>query len=141
MTRHSKPLLTKSKMSQLISLVLLICGNEIPMVLDGLIQKFSSVFWPKSTLICLPLFRLRKGKPRSPCTHLLMEALAWLASKMRFWPICSLHITKSFDPIVVVDNERCYILVRLVSSNLYIFRYGYLLIGISPKRSGQWWYW
>ena len=136
---YNKPLLTKSKMLQLIIPVLVICGWGLLVVINGFIPILSPTFRPKSALILLPLFWLPKGKSRSPCPHLSMEALAWLASAMIFSTNPALPIVIYFEPIVVVDNERFYILVRLVSVDWYICQDGYLLSVISPKRSGQVW--
>ena len=113
-TCHGEPLLTELKMLQLISLVLVICGCGLLMVLDGFISILSSAFWTKSTLILLPLFRLQKGDSRSLCPRLSMEALTWFASVVSLPPNCALTRSRSFDPIVTADNERCFVLVRLV---------------------------
>ena len=106
-TYHSKKLMTESEMSQFLILFLVICGHGLPMVLDGFIPIFSSAFHPKSTLILFPIFQLPKGKSQSPCPHISMEALVWLASAMILSPNCALPIAISFDPTVVADNERC----------------------------------
>ena len=110
------PCFTKSKISKLLSLVLVTCGRGIPMVLYGFIPILSSVFRPKSTLILLPLFRLPKGNPQSLCPHISTKALAWLASSMILLPNHALPISIYFDAIVVSDNKRCSILVQLVSA-------------------------
>ena len=112
---HGKTLITESKILQLISMVLVTCGRVLLMVFDGFIVIFSSTFLPKSTLISLPLFRLPNRKSQSPFLRLSMEVLAWLASTMILSPNCALYITRSFDSIVTADNERCSVLVRLVS--------------------------
>ena len=114
---NGKPLMTKSKTSQLLSLVLVICGRWLPMVLNVVIPILSSTFCPKSTLILLPLLWLLKGDPWLPWPHLSIEALACLASMMSLLPNCTLPIVKYSDPIVVTDNKRCSILVRSVSVN------------------------
>ena len=111
------------------------------MVLDGFIPILSSAFRLKSTLILLPLFRLHKGNYRSPFPCLSMEALDWLAFIMGLSPKRVLPIARSFDPIVITGNNICSILVRLVSANLSVIDYWYLVIVISPKYSGQWWCW
>ena len=53
---------------------------------------------------------------------------------------CTLPIVISFDPIVVSDNKRCSILVRLVSSNWSIVGMGIPLAVFIPKID-KWWYW
>ena len=53
---RSDILMTKSKISQLIRLVLVTCGHGLPMDLNGFIAILSSTFRPKSTIIPLPLF-------------------------------------------------------------------------------------
>ena len=137
---HVTPLLTESKMLQFLSMVLVICGCGILMALDGFIPIFSSVFRLKSTLILIPLFRLPKGKSQSLCPCISIEALAWLASVMRFSTNHTLPISSSFDSIVVSENNRCSILVRLVSANWSVVEDVYFLSGIYPKWSGQWYY-
>ena len=97
-------------------------------------SNFSSVFRPKSTLIPLPLFRISKGKYQSPCTHLSVEYLPWLASTIRLLPNLALPITSSFDRLVVANNKICSILVRLVSVDWSLYQYGYLLMVFLPNR-------
>ena len=121
MTCHSKHLITKSQMSQLLILVLVICGHGLLMVLDVLIPILLSAFCPKSTLVSLPIFWLLKWNPQSHYPHLSMEATNWLASTIILSPNRTLPIVSYFEPIVVTDNKRCSILVQLVSSNWSVF--------------------
>ena len=87
------------------------------MDIDGFIAILSSTFRPKSTLIPLPLLRLPKVNFRSLCPCLSIEVLVWLDSLVILYPNHALPIARSFNPISTDGNERCFILVRLVSVN------------------------
>ena len=113
-------------MLQLPFLVLVIFGHGILVVLNGFIPISSYVFRPKSALILLSLFLLPEGNYQSPCARISMEYLDCLAYTMSLSPNRALIITRNFNPIVITDNKRCYILVRLVSTNfsvvnMYVF--------------------
>ena len=112
---QGKTLLIKSKMLQLLSMVPVTCGHGLPMALDGFIPFFSSAFRLTSRLVFLQLFQISKRNYQTPCTRLSMEVINWLASVMRFLTYRALHIASSFDPIVSANNERCLIIVSLVS--------------------------
>ena len=105
------------KITQLLSLVLVIFGYGILMVLDGWIPILSSAFSPKSTFILLPRFRLPKLNSQSLFPFLSIEALAWLALVISLLPNRALPMANSFEPIVISNNNGCSILVRLVSFN------------------------
>ena len=114
---QGKNLSTQEKITQLLSLVLVIFGYGILMVLDGWIPILSSAFSPKSTFILLPLFRLPKWNSQSLFPFLSIEALAWLALVISLLPNRALPMANSFEPIVISNNNGCSILVRLVSFN------------------------
>ena len=131
---HGHTLQTESKMLQLISLILVICGCGLLMVLDWFIPILSSNFRTKSTLILLPLFRLQKGKAQSKCSRISMEDLTWFASVTRLLPNHTLTIVSSFNPVVKANNKICFILVRLVYANWSVADMNLFFAVLIPSR-------
>ena len=117
---HGNPPLTKSKMLQFLSLVLVIFGGGLMIVFDGLIPILSSVFRPKSTLILSQLFELLQGKSQSPCPRLSVKAFACLDSAMSLLLNLALTIAGYFYHIFFSYNKGCSILVWLVSVDLSV---------------------
>ena len=96
---------------------LVICGVMLLMVLDGFTGMPLFMFRPKSILILSQLLQLLKDKSQSLCAYISMEYLAWLACTMSLSPNRALLIVRSLNHIIIANNERCFILVRLVSTN------------------------
>ena len=95
-------------------------GRRVPMALHRFIPIFPSAFHLKSTLISLPFFWLPNRKSQSLCPRFSMKVTHWLASTIILFPNRALPISRYFDPIATADNERCSILVKLLSVDWFM---------------------
>ena len=114
---HSKTLMTQSKMSDFLSLVLIVHWHVLTIVIDGLIQIFLSAFHPKETLILSPLLRLPKGKSLITVSPYINESASLVRCRNEIFTQLCTTFHDIFSLIVVSDNKRFSILVRLVYAN------------------------